>query len=102
MNGKHIEDNGQTVRNTGIERLRDEIDAIDSRLLELINQRLFLADKIGRIKAQNGNPVLDSKREHQLLDRLSDENRGRLSDRSLRHIFREIIAAAREIQNIRK
>lgn len=102
MKKMQSENSGQGVSRTDIEKIREEIDAIDSRLLKLINQRLALADRIGRIKAQNGNPVLDRNREDRLLERLSAENQGPLSKRSLRHVFMEIISAAREIQGLKE
>lgn len=78
--------------------LRKAIDAIDEQILGLICTRLDTARKIGAIKAKNGGPVFDSAREALLLSRLNGLNRGPLSTGALHHIFKEIIAASREIQ----
>ena len=78
--------------------LRKTIDAIDARILDLICTRLETARRIGAIKAKNGGPVFDSAREAMLLGRLNRLNRGPLSTGALHHIFKEIIAASREIQ----
>ena len=82
-----------------IEKLRKDIDDIDVMILELINQRLLLANKIGKIKVQRGNELVDSSREQQLLKRLKRMNNGPLSKNALHHIFTEIITASREIQS---
>jgi len=78
--------------------LRKSIDAIDEQILDLICTRLDTARKIGAIKARNDGPVFDSAREALLLSRLNRLNRGPLSTGALHHIFKEIIAASREIQ----
>jgi chorismate mutase / prephenate dehydratase len=82
-----------------INRKREAIDAIDEKILDLINQRLLTAKNIGNLKAEEGNQVFDSARESELIKRLQSFNGGPLSRHALRHIFTEIIAAAREIQS---
>jgi chorismate mutase/prephenate dehydratase len=79
-------------------QMRDAIDAIDDQILALINQRLNLAQRIGQIKRQTGNQVVDSTRESEVLRRLEGLNKGPLNPNVLRHIFVDIIAAARAIQ----
>lgn len=78
--------------------LRRDIDKIDERILDLINKRLLLASEIGKIKAKQGDRMVDGARESALVKRLLSLNSGPLSKHALRHIFTEIIAAAREIQ----
>ena len=78
--------------------LRKDIDTVDEQILDLINQRLLLAREIGKIKAKNGGRTVDGARESTLIQRLLSLNKGPLSKHALRHVFTEIIAAAREIQ----
>lgn len=78
--------------------LRQAIDAIDEQLLELINQRLERVKEVGWIKAQNGRQVLDSSRESAIFQRLIQKNNGPLSEKVLRHLFTQIMAASRQLQ----
>ncbi|MDJ0784317.1 MAG: prephenate dehydratase [Desulfosarcinaceae bacterium] len=78
--------------------IRDDIDRIDAEILELINQRLRLAKRIGELKKSAGNQVMDSTRESEVLSRLAALNKGPLNPNVLRHIYIDIIAAARAIQ----
>jgi len=78
--------------------LRRDIDKVDEQILNLINQRLLLASEIGKIKTKQGDRMVDGARESTLIKRLLSLNGGPLSEHALRHIFTEIIAAAREIQ----
>ncbi|MBW1697395.1 MAG: prephenate dehydratase [Deltaproteobacteria bacterium] len=85
-----------------INEIRAAIDGIDRQILNLINQRLEYAKAIGKAKALQGEQVLDPARESRLIRRLSEMNRGPLSERALHHIYTEIIAASREIQSPQK
>ena len=80
------------------EAIRQEIDALDQELLALLNRRQTLAQTIGRIKNKEGRGTLDFQREEEVLAHLMHLNPGPLSQAALRHIFREIISAAREVQ----
>jgi len=83
---------------TDICDIRDQIDNIDDTILELINRRLNLAKRIGELKKDSGNRVVDSTRESEILRRLTGQNKGPLNPNVLHHIFIDIIAAARAIQ----
>ncbi len=81
-----------------ITALRDEIDQVDAELVQLLSQRARLALEIGRLKQTAGLPVFVPERESDLLDKLTQGNRGPLPDDFLRNIFREVISACRSVQ----
>ena len=89
---------GSPAASRRIDALRKKIDDIDGRILGMINRRLKLAEEIGRVKSRTGNQVIDSARELLLLRNLAEINPGPLTNTALRHIYTEIIAAARAIQ----
>jgi chorismate mutase/prephenate dehydratase len=80
------------------EAIRQQIDDLDQELLTLLNRRQTLAQSIGRVKNREGQRTLDFQREEEVLAHLVHLNPGPLSHTGLRNIFREIISAAREIQ----
>lgn len=84
--------------NPDIMALRLAIDAIDEKILDLINRRLLLAQKIGAIKAQSGIQIADPRREKDIVDRLRHTNNGPLEADGLQRIFTAIIAAGRSVQ----
>ena len=86
------------MEKTEKEAIRNQIDALDQELLNLLNQRQTLAQAIGRIKNREGQGTLDFQREEEVLAHLMHLNPGPLSPSALRNIFREIISAAREVQ----
>jgi chorismate mutase/prephenate dehydratase len=78
--------------------LRQAIDEIDEKILDLVNQRLLLAQQIGDFKKQGGIQIKDSGREEEILNRLRAKNEGPVGADGLRNIFEAIIAEGRNVQ----
>ncbi len=74
--------------------LRKKIDALDLRIVQLLNARTELAVTIGHIKRGRGNPVFSPTRERDVVKRVTAASRGHLKARQLRPIYREIMSAA--------
>lgn len=82
-----------------IDILRNSIDEIDEKIVSLFNKRLMVAKEIGELKELNNDQVQDIERENSLLKGLEKLNKGPLKNSTLNHIYKEIIAASREIQS---
>lgn len=52
-----------------LRRLRDELDMIDSQLLELLSRRMKISSTIGDIKRQHNMPIFQPQRWQQVLDK---------------------------------
>lgn len=90
-----------TASSSSRERLleiRQEIDIIDRKLLELLNERAAISLEVGRIKAEDQDKVFKPIRERDLLDKLSRLNTGPLPENHLLSIWREIISSSRALQ----
>jgi chorismate mutase / prephenate dehydratase len=79
-------------------RLRGEIDAIDRRLVELVNQRARLAAQVGQLKIAVGAPVYRPEREAEVLRSVAAMNAGPLAPAALEPVFRELISACRALE----
>jgi chorismate mutase domain of proteobacterial P-protein, clade 2 len=77
-----------------LSEIREKIDAIDSQLLKLLNERATLALEVGRIKSRDGLPIYAPDREMLLLRGLVEKSEGPLSPTAIRAIYREIMSAA--------
>jgi chorismate mutase/prephenate dehydratase len=75
-------------------RMRKDIDAIDTSLLELLNKRASLAVGIAGIKRKTKQKFHVPERERQILERLTSLNKGPFPNDALKVIFREIISAS--------
>jgi chorismate mutase len=76
---------------------RRQIDALDSELLRLLNQRAAIACEIASIKAASGLPAYDGNRERQVLARVVQKNTGPLDEQSVIDIFSGIIRETRRL-----
>lgn len=77
-----------------LDEIRRDIDAIDEQLIKLLNDRVSLAQEVGKVKGKDGKPFFTPERERQIYDKLQTTNPGPLQNRQLAAIYREIISAA--------
>ena len=59
--------------NERIAQLRSQIDAVNARLLDLVEERLDLSVQVGEIKQKAGLPLYSEEREQDLLRRFRAE-----------------------------
>lgn len=78
--------------------LRDAIDALDARLVALLNERARLASEVGRIKHEVGAPVFRPEREAEVLRKVAALGNGPLAEPGLSSIFREVMSACRALE----
>lgn len=84
--------------NKDLSELRKKVDEVDDRLLQSLNDRAKIVQKIGEIKAQSKEEVYASSRERQIMDRLAAANKGPLSEEAVEDIFRTIINHCRVLE----
>jgi chorismate mutase/prephenate dehydratase len=78
--------------------LREQIDAIDKQILDLLNARARIAQQVGHVKAETNAPVFRPEREAQVLRSVAERNPGPLVARDVQTIFREIMSACRALE----
>jgi len=81
-----------------LEKLRSCIDALDSELLKLLNERAKCVIEIGKIKQKEKKDVLVPLREKELLDRLGKVNKGPMTDAMVIYLFQQIIDTLKDLQ----
>ena len=74
--------------------IRKKIDALDNKLVELVNKRLALAAEIGKIKRKTGGEIYVPEREDAVIRKVCGQNEGPIKNEALRAIYREIMSAA--------
>jgi chorismate mutase/prephenate dehydratase len=82
-----------------LRRLRKKIDALDRRLVELLNERATLAREAGRAKTAAGRRAIrDADREREVLLRVSMANGGPLPQADLVALYRRLFVATRALE----
>lgn len=80
---------------------RARIDALDLRILELINERTRIVEEIGRLKRRLDLPIYEPRREDEVYANVTSHNGGPLSAEAVRRVFERIIDEMRTVQRQR-
>ncbi|UJP05829.1 MAG: prephenate dehydratase [Nitrosomonas sp.] len=80
-----------------LKQLREQIDAIDNQLLQLISERATLAQQIGKIK--KNTVIYRPEREAQILTRMQDRNPGPIGNAQIQRLFTEIMSICRGLES---
>lgn len=92
-------DRHRPVETPELRRLRRRIDALDRRLVALLNERATLARDAGRAKTAAGRRAIrDPEREREVLLRVSMANEGPLPQADLLALYRRLFTATRALE----
>lgn len=81
-----------------LEESRARIDELDELIANLINERLMLCKEIGEAKKRMNKPVLDDKREKEVLSRVSAVASDPVIAAQLVDIYKTMLAGSRGLQ----
>lgn len=82
-----------------LRRLRRRIDALDRRIVALLNERTELGREVGRVKAlASRGSVRDDEREREVLLRVTMSNAGPLPQADLLALYRRLMAATLRLE----
>ena len=87
--------------NKKIDLLRDNINSLDEKILDLLRERAEIVIEIGEQKKPNTD-VVDFEREQKVLDRLLQITKAKYSKDSIVRIWREIFHASTKLQQENK
>ena len=84
-----------------LRRLRRRIDALDRRIVALLNERTRIGLRAGELKRAAGErDVRDAAREREVLSRVAEANEGPLPNADLLALYRRLIAATRALERL--
>ena len=77
-----------------LDELRKQINDVDNKLVELLNQRAKIVVEIGKLKNKTAAPVYSPDREKEVFERIAKANTGPLPDKCLTAIWRELMSGS--------
>lgn len=90
---------GRPVESPELRRLRRRIDALDKRIVALLNERATLAREAGAAKTAAGRRAIrDAEREREVLLRVTMANEGPLPQADLLALYRRLFTATRALE----
>jgi chorismate mutase/prephenate dehydratase len=82
-----------------LEEIRLKVDEVDKKIVELIAERITLAEQIGRLKRQEGRQIEDKQREEAILDKIKETAAQKgLKPADIERIYRQIFIVSKGIQ----
>ncbi|MDD3218326.1 MAG: prephenate dehydratase [Lachnospiraceae bacterium] len=78
--------------------LRDQIDDIDSQILQLFERRMDISKEVAAFKIETGKPVFDKKREQEKLKVLREKSSSEFNAHGIQELFQQIMAMSRKLQ----
>ncbi len=94
-------DKAQSSDEPALAGLRDRIDALDERILALLNERAQIAIEVGDVKraADAAPQFFRPEREAQVIRRSTEVNAGPLPPEAVAYVFREVMSACRALEH---
>ena len=77
-----------------LDHLRQRIDDVDNRLVQLLNERASLVVDVGKFKRGSGTPIYAPHREQAVIGRALKANAGPLYDTTVEAVYREIMSGS--------
>ena len=92
------EEHEERSASAALATIRDEIDALDQQLIELLNRRAAASVEVARIKRNGDVTTYVPSREQEVLNNILAANQGPLNEAHVRAIYSEILSASRNLQ----
>ena len=83
-----------------IENHRAEIDALDAKIVALLNERAFHSLTIRALKPGAGMQLFDAKREDLIYDKVCALNEGPLADDNVKEIYATLLKVMKEAPDL--
>lgn len=81
-----------------LKKIREDIDKVDNKLLELFEYRIELSHKVADYKKENNLPVYDPAREEEKLAHLRNTAKNQMNADGISNLFSQIMAISRQVQ----
>ena len=78
--------------------IRDEIDELDDKIVELYERRMQLTTEVAEYKIETGQQIFDKEREDSKLHTLEEKTHTDITRKGVRELFEQIMAMSRKNQ----
>lgn len=85
---------GPQTPSHSLDQLRSQIDSLDTKIVELLNDRAKVVVEIGKLKQANSSPIYAPDREKAVMERVRKLNQGPLANRCLEAVYRELMSGS--------
>ena len=79
--------------------IRQEIDQIDDQIVKLLEERMHLVEGVVAYKKASGKPILDSKREEIIFEKVKNRVEDKRYQETIVATFSDILKRSRDYQD---
>ena len=79
--------------------IRQEIDQIDDQIVKLLEERMHLVEGVVACKKASGKPILDSKREEVIFEKVKNRVEDKRYQETIVATFSDILKRSRDYQD---
>ena len=79
--------------------IRQEIDQIDDQIVKLLEERMHLVEGVVAYKKASGKPILDSKREEVIFEKVRNHVEDKRYQETIVAAFSDILKRSRDYQD---
>ena len=81
-----------------LDTIRQEIDQIDDQIVKLLEERMHLVEGVVAYKKASGKPILDSKREEVIFEKVKNRVEDKRYQETIVATFSDILKRSRDYQ----
>ena len=81
-----------------LDSIRQEIDQIDDQIVKLLEERMHLVEGVVAYKKSSGKPILDSKREEVIFEKVKNRVEDKRYQGTVVATFSDILKRSRDYQ----
>ena len=81
-----------------LDTIRQEIDQIDDQIVKLLEERMHLVEGVVAYKKASGKPILDSKREEIIFEKVKNRVEDKRYQETIVATFSDILKRSRDYQ----
>ncbi len=82
-----------------LDMIRQEIDQIDDQIVKLLEERMHLVEGVVAYKKASGKPILDSKREEVIFEKVKNRVEDKRYQETIVATFSDILKRSRDYQD---
>ena len=82
-----------------LDSIRQEIDQIDDQIVKLLEERMHLVEGVVAYKKDSGNPILDTKREEAIFEKVRSRVEDKRYQETIVATFSDILKRSRDYQD---
>ena len=82
-----------------LDMIRQEIDQIDDQIVKLLEERMHLVEGVVAYKKASGKPILDSKREEIIFEKIKNRVEDKRYQETIVATFSDILKRSRDYQD---